>query len=269
MPIEIKLQDRMRTLSHDKRVELKCDEMVKILSGDRERVQYSGADYGIEIISIEKLKSGVSVLAKVWDKDGKQIGFGTDGSVEIERFRIFNPPILVRDPRGDITKTFEIVDPLDGSVEWREVVRYREDPKQALLESIAHTVSVKTQIFDDSNIEKGKVGNTTSTLYPNSGASTAPGDTEMYYIATSDDWATARGRTANQNKNTDAVLQARVRSHTVTDRWLSLYRSTVGFDTSVIDTDTIDSAVLSLYGTTITDTPFNQSVCIDFHHTVT
>src|SRR3990167_1069334 len=31
-------------------------------------------------------------------------GFGADGSVEIERFRIYNPPILVDDPNGTIIR---------------------------------------------------------------------------------------------------------------------------------------------------------------------
>src|SRR3989344_2016473 len=62
-------------------------------------VQYTDPTYGVtrEIQSVQKIEGGIEILARAW-KDGKQLGFGKDGSVEIERFKIFNPPILVDDP---------------------------------------------------------------------------------------------------------------------------------------------------------------------------
>jgi hypothetical protein len=88
------------------------------------------ADYAIEIVSTEPIKDGVQVLARAWDKNGRQIGFGRDGTVDIERFIIMNPPILVDDPNGDITKTY--VSP-DGVTHVRTL---REDTKEALLDHV-------------------------------------------------------------------------------------------------------------------------------------
>src|SRR3990167_4725754 len=67
---------------------------------------YDDLRYGLKV-EIQSLKAievngshGVEIMARAW-KGTKQLGF-VDGTVEIERFRIFNPPIVVDDPNGDI-----------------------------------------------------------------------------------------------------------------------------------------------------------------------
>src|SRR3990167_992251 len=86
----------------------------------------------VEILSLEKIEvngqSGVQIFAKAW-KDGKQLGFG-DGTVEIERFRIFNPPIMVDDPNGDIIIEYREPSSIskDGVVKQRIL---KEDPIQS------------------------------------------------------------------------------------------------------------------------------------------
>ena len=50
----------------------------------------------VKIISIKEIEGGIEVMARAWKK-GKQLGFGKDGSVDIERFNIYNPPVLVED----------------------------------------------------------------------------------------------------------------------------------------------------------------------------
>ena len=50
------------------------------------------------------IDKGVVVFARAWDDNG-QIGFGRDGSVDIERFIFIDPPVLVPDEAGDITRT--------------------------------------------------------------------------------------------------------------------------------------------------------------------
>src|SRR3989304_1790351 len=69
----------------------------------------------------------------------KPIGFGKDGSVETERFRFYNPPIMVDDPAGIIIR--ESTD-MEGKITQR---RLREDPAQAIKESLAHTIKVTGQ----------------------------------------------------------------------------------------------------------------------------
>jgi hypothetical protein len=128
------------------------------------------ANYDIEIVSMRTIEGGVEVFARAWTKEGGQIGFGPDGTVDIERFQIINPPVLVADPAGSIVRTWTDND--TGRVKER---RLREDAREALLQSLEHTLSVKKEKFGSTNIVPGKVGNTTSTFYPAAGAN-APAD---------------------------------------------------------------------------------------------
>src|SRR3990167_11140747 len=138
---------------------LKGQEIAKLFKVPKTQV----GDYWIEITELKAIENGVELYARAWDAHG-QIGFGKDGSVDLERFVFINPPILVNDPNGSIIR--ESLDD-NGKVRQRKL---REDPKQALLESLAHTISVKTQKFNDSKIIAGKLGNTTTTVYPDAGS---------------------------------------------------------------------------------------------------
>ena len=121
------------------------------------------ANYDIEIIETKAIPNGIEVLARAWDKNG-QLGFGKDGTVDIERFIIINPPVLIPDPTGDIVRTYFDKNGLS-------VTRtFRESTKDALLETLDHIILVKKEKFDSSKIVQGKVGNTTTTVYPAAGA---------------------------------------------------------------------------------------------------
>ena len=128
-------------------------------------------DYSVEITSFNPIEKGVVMFVKAWDNNRDSIGFGKDGTVEIERFVIVNPPILIDDPNGDIVRTWTDID--TGELKTRKL---REDSQEALLQIIEHTLSVKKQIHSEKNIIAGKVGNTTLIAYPNAGTGTAPID---------------------------------------------------------------------------------------------
>jgi len=120
----------------------------------------------LEIVEVNTIDGGIEVFARAWN-DGNQIGFGEDGTVDIERFRIFNPPILVPDPLGDIVRVGADTD--SSGIVYPTCI-FREDPEAALLESIKHTILVMKNKHDSSQIIVGRVGNTTSTFYPAAGA---------------------------------------------------------------------------------------------------
>lgn len=206
----------------------------------------------IEITQVDIIEGGVEVFARAW-QDGQQIGFGTDGSVDIERFRIFNPPVLVPDKDGKIIR----VTPANPETEDEEVVSsFREDPEEAILQSVEHIILVKKQkVIGSKNIQTNKVGNTTSTLYPSAGA-VAPMDGRVIYDnvnSPGQSWTTVNGQstgTSNSTTNTNeqlATLASTSSNLTRFYRWM-MY----GFDTSVIGSDNIDSAILSLYVTSTT-----------------
>jgi len=123
--------------------------------------EYESKEYGVrvEIQKVEKIDGGVQVFARAW-KDGKQLGFGSDGTTDIERFRIFNPPILVQDPLGD--DMVKEITYRDGT---KREVRYKEDPLLAFQQTLVHTISLVGK--NDTEITSGSVGNTTDTFFSN------------------------------------------------------------------------------------------------------
>ena len=200
-------------------------------------------DYEIEIISVDKIDKGLEILARAWQGE-KQLGFGSDGSVDIERFRIFNPPILIQDNNGDIVK--EVVDTLTKEI---RQVKYRESLSEAVLETLIHTIKISAK---EGQIISGKIGNTTSTFYPDANVETSSVDGFIGNDGGSMSWATVRDETNASNfsfplinsSGTTIDLFNRRSSDSV------IYRAFTLFDTSLLhDTTTIDSATLSLFST--------------------
>src|SRR3990167_3660071 len=117
----------------------------------------TGDGASIELTQVENLSGkGVSILARAWDSGGNPIGFGRDGSIEWERFRIYNPPIMV--PDG----TTRTVTPSDGSPAY-ERDNFKEDAVAALRSVIEHNVKLVGK--RGAKVTPGKIGNTTSTFF--------------------------------------------------------------------------------------------------------
>lgn len=219
---------------------IKALEIDKAAIGTRDTVVFGKLQYDIEIVNIEQIEGGVQVFARAWTKEGKRIGFGLDGSVEIERFIIINPPILVPDVNGTVKYK-------DGA---GNVTRsFREDPKLAVEQSIVHTISVMKNAQTDTVITSGKVGNTTSTFYSAAGAvSPVDGNT---YEARYTNWTTTRDSIdAYQVGVTASLVELRNsvgNGFSATN--FNIIRGVHLFDTSSIpDTDNISSATFSVYG---------------------
>lgn len=186
--------------------------------------------YEIDVIETNAIEGGIEIFARAW-KDGVQLGFGEDGSVDIERFKVYNPPVLVGDPQGDI------IIPASVDIETALPIperRLREDPvaaiQQALVQTVRLTGKTGTQII------VGKRGNTTSTFYAGAGDGSV-------YVANSS-WSTARGASSGTAAYTDATR------YMMADKDASTYtvaRTYFPFDTSSIpDTDDISSATFSV-----------------------
>lgn len=188
----------------------------------------------IEIIQVDIIEGGIEVFARAW-KDGVQIGFGKDGTVDIERFRIFNPPVLVEDQLGSLLR--EEYDPIDDVT---RSVSFREDAEEAMLQTLEHIISV-IKNSDDTNIVPGKIGNTTSTFYPDANPETSSVDGRCY-IQNGASWDEMHDRATSQGA-LDAEQFQNIQNNAST----RIYRAFTLFDTSAIGTDTISSATLSLY----------------------
>jgi len=198
---------------------IKDDLRIKII-GDIKEIEVNG-------------QHGIELFAKAW-KNGKQLGFGKDGTVEIERFRIFNPPVLVDDVDGEIIREWEEED-LETKEKTKKQRKLKYDPGEAIKQDLIHTIGLVGK--NGKNIAKGKIGNTTSTFY------SSAGDGRVQSV--SGNWNTAHdgttGSAATAGSSWFGVL-----SYSDGNYYIS--RAFFPFDTSAIDDgDTINSANFSFY----------------------
>ncbi len=231
----------------------KADEIVRCHTiGIFENIQYG---IRMEIRSIEKIEGGIQVIARAW-QGTKQLGFGADSITEWERFIIYNPPILVTDPSGTIVRTW--IEDGTGIVHER---RLREDHQQAIIETLAHTMKVSGKT--DMPIVLESVGNTTSTFYPDADPETTSVDGRTGRdVDPGVDWSVLRSGAGVFNSDTAATLVASLGTLSTTNKWATMQVAMALFDTSAIaDTDTIDSGILSFFGSSKVDN-FAQSVVV-------
>lgn len=197
--------------------------------------------YKIEITQVDVIDGGIQIFARAW-LNGKQLGFGKDNTIETERFRIFNPPVLVDDSNGTIVRV------IDGDEKSATTTRtLREDPAYAIQQVIGQNVTLVGEISN--KIKAGSIGNTTDTFYPAAGASdpvdgTVGRASAGTFSAVTTGAGTYADNTATANNpgyiNTPASPSGRYNSY---------YYDIFLFGTAAIaDTDTIDSATLSIYG---------------------
>lgn len=228
------IREQLNGKTASQRATIKGIEVAKVLSVKKT----SRVNYSIEILEIKPIEKGVEVFVKAWDSNG-QIGFGKDGTVDVERFVFINPPILVADPNGTIRREWN-----DEATGESGTNTYREDPKEALLQSLEHTIAVKKQKFDNSKIVKGRVGNTTTTVYSNAG-----GDGFIGYAAfDAASWATQHDATTGGDVQGTGTSGSTPYVGKQAGGEILLRRAYFPFDTSsVADTDTVDSAIFSVY----------------------
>lgn len=241
------IRDLIKNKPAKERATIKGQEIAKVKFAQRERRQNND----IEITSIKAIEGGVEIFARAWSKDGKQIGFGRDGSVDIERFVFINPPVLVPDPNGTIER--KTTDNLTGEI---SIDKFREDAKEAILQTLDHTIFV-TKKFDNKNIVAGKIGKTTTTVFPNAGTGTAPVD--GFCNRTSgggESYATLRSSAGTGSDATSVQLRARLHARNIVNPNLYeiLDRAIIGFPTSAVGSDDISSVVLSVFVKILTQT---------------
>jgi len=240
-------KEYIKNLRANDKAEIKSREIEKLVPigkfiKDNIEVEIIGNIKAIEVNG----QHGIELFARAW-KDGKQLGFGKDGSVDIERFRFFNPPILVDDPNGDIIR--EWTDEITKELKQRKL---REDPQEAIKQTLIHTIGLVGK--ENAKIIKGSIGNTTSTFYPDVGTGGTTVDGSMDRVVTGESWATIIAGAGTIADATSASIYAfYIAKGASTDTWGDLGRSIFLFNTAVIDTDDISSAIISFYGWNLAD----------------
>lgn len=223
-------------------------ERVQIKSREIAKMDFSGlfqnAYYGIDtqiIGEVKEIQGGIEFFAKAW-KNGKPLGFGKDGSVEIERFRIFNPPVLIESLDGDV------IQELTEDITKRRIIRkLKENPIEAIKQTLAHIIKLVGK--ENSKIIKGKIGNTTSTFYPDADPESTSVDGSVRHALDNQTWATIQGGAGNTVVDTGTGEALGLIYSGSTSGWQQISRAIFLFDTSAIaDNDIIDSATLSFYG---------------------
>lgn len=248
----VRLVDTLPTSSVQERASIKADAIMETDAVGR--FTDTKTSLTIEIESVRKIDDGVEVFARAW-QGKQQIGFGANHSVDLERFIIHNPPILVEDPTGPIVETWEGV---MGDTKTR---RLREDPKAALYETLAHTIKVSGQ--PSNRIVSGSRGNTTSTFYPNANPESTSVDGRSRWTGTATTFATACSNNGTSADDSGVTIYPFIRSTAVSNQWNLCERGHFLFDTSAIpDTDVVSSATFSLDGAADKDNPFSLSINI-------
>ena len=247
----------LRELNAEERAKIKTCEMAK--RGTEFIGIYDSSQYGTKIEIIGDVKAieikkhevgdifflgdtqhGIELFARAW-RGTQQLGFGADGSVEIERFRIFNPPILVDDPNGTIIR--ESINPDTQLVVQRKL---REDPIEAIRQVIAHNAKIVGK--DNGKIVIGKVGNTTSTFYPDADPENTSVDGYVSRGSVDETFSTLRSGVGTGFQDSNTPIWVQIQSSATTNQWAAINRMIILFDTAALsDTDSINSATFSLY----------------------
>lgn len=234
------LVEKILATPKELRSKVKAEEIVKAVKIKKGKKLSFKKKRDYEIVEVQQLENGIAIFARVFE-NGKQIGFG-DGTVDIERFIFINPPLLVDDKNGDIVDTFT---DKEGVTHTR---RLREDPVEALKQCLESTVDVMKNKFDSSRIIKGKIGNTTTTVYP-------AYDAYLGRENSTDTWTAMRDATTSeyqgQYSNTTGTYAGFTNYKSGSFR--SIERAFWTFDTSSVpDGDTISSASINLRTYTLT-----------------
>lgn len=240
------LREQLAGKTAAERAEYKAAEVVKVNFRGRFARMLRGEEFQVEVLNIRRIESkgraAVEVTARAF-RNGRAVGFGKDGTVEIERLRIFNPPLLVDDPAGDIVQQFTNEDGVTRSR------RLREDPAEAIRDTLAQIVRTIGKPGD--HVIRGRVGNTTSTFFPDAHTESTSVDGRASRQANESFAAIVSGAgTHSQDSAPGPTFEecVRLRAGGGFPNFDRCSRGFFLFDTSALpDTDTVDSATLELW----------------------
>lgn len=233
---EVSLRDAVSQRPPHERANFKADEIIK----DAKTGTYSGKGFSVTLHSVRKIEGGVEAYVSA-TKAGKPVGFG-DGTVEIEHFRFFNPPLMVEDSLGIFAREFR--DPRGNLL---SVKHYREDPNAALREIVADTVRIVGQ--DGKNVVRGKVGSTTDIFYPNGNPETESVD--GYIASPGSTWPAIHDLLVGDSASDSTADLYTEASYLSPNFYIN--RSIVTFYTEPLPDSEITSAKISLWPTTVID----------------
>ena len=177
-------------------------------------------NFEVFVQQVKKIDGGIEIIASAKVK-ARKVGFGKNFDIETERFRIYNPPIMIHNPNGIVVLKW-----VDDKGISRQI-KLEENPVEAIKQVLVHTISVSGKLSD--NIITGSVGNTTSTFFPDAGtgATTVDGFVRhLYGAGVGVDWTVLTadvGTAADATAATGATFRALADS--VSNKWRDIKRA--------------------------------------------
>lgn len=191
----------------------------------------------VEILSVAKISGGIEMMVRA-SRGGIPLGFGANGTIETERFRIFNPPIMV--PDGTMTDQEYTLS--SGKIVVAKKPNVTEDASAALKQVLAYIVSLNGK--EGTNIIPGSVGNTVDTFFPSMDEQTS----RQSVIQT---WANIRIGNGTGFDDSSAASFIVVEPHSTSNNYITYAFLCFVFDTSAIpDGNTISAATIGFVATT-------------------
>lgn len=203
-----------------------------------------GKDIEIEIISVEEIEGKyVEILARAWTvgKNNKrsQLGFGPNGTVDIERFRLNNPAVLVYDPNGELS--YDRIGPDGNPI----TLKLRQDPEYNLVNSVATMAALYGK--SETNIVADTVGHTLAEFLVDDAAAGSY-DINTYTYSCNDTWAevTTNLATCSQTESDSAYGTVQMKSDAGSPNWERLVKYQFSVDTSSIAPNEVSSSTVLL-----------------------
>jgi len=234
------ISERIKDKTAEERARIKSLEFKKLSFPSKETIK--GIE--VEIKEIVDIPGGIQLYVRAW-KNKKPIGFGSDATIEWERLRFFNPPILARTNNKSTKKWTDEA----GRTVSVTAYEYEENPRLALLQMVEDTIRIVGK--DGSKIISGKQGHTTSTFYPDGDPESATVDGRTYFASANTTWSAIHdasvGGGAADNETSSANFSS-VEATNASNVWNSIGRAYFLFNTSAIpDTDSVSAATFSVY----------------------
>lgn len=211
-------------------------------------------DFNYEITETYELGDLLDVKFRAYDKDANQFSFGKYGGIEIEHLKIYNQPEYIQ-----LETYSNFPDPMNPGQEM-QVHDKQYAPGEALLQTIDRVMKTKKYKFLDKPIQYGTIANTTYVIYSDSDPETTSMDGYLGGYE-NNSWSYVRNFWPANNWISDNGTQLYASAFIRSDSNPQMTRSILGFDTSVVGSDTVDSAVLSIYPNIVNDTNDADLTC--------
>lgn len=211
--------------------------------GDTGGYYYTGKDFYFEIVDNIVVGDHIEIFVRAKNKYNERLGFGVDGSVDVERFRFFGSlPVYLVDKTVKSRGLYEL-----EAGEQIPVWGVRYDPQSVVYSEIENTIRASGAFVSD-NIVDGKVGHTVTTVYSEANPESTVWDGHVDRGPVTENWTTiinGNGDSGNDGDTYNSLYRWQTSSSS--GNYQDVQIGVIGFQDPDIPTgDTISSAVVQV-----------------------